>query len=200
MIVDDLTKHKDKVRGEVEQSLNEVHTQHIAKVEELSAQFEDQLSILQESEEPLHLSLANEVLQIVVSHPDAAAGQEQHTEVELQVRIQAFREFVWKKHGLIKDLINDWNETHVQVIALAAEIIGPDNVIFSKKKKYKEYPDLDKVLGPSKINHDKAEDDFDEVLAEISDFEQQMGQLTAETKVAVHQIQSVRTHSSSRPC
>lgn len=199
-MVDDLAKHKDKIRVEVDKSLNEVHAQHIAKVEELSEQFEDRLSTLHESEEPLHLSLANEVLQIAVNHPDAPEGQEQNIEVELQVRIQAFKEFVWKKHKLIENLINDWNEAQVQVITLAAEIIGPGNIAFSKKKKYKEYPDLNKVLCQSKISYDKAERDFNEVLADISDFEQQMGQLTAETKVSVHQIQRVSTHSSGGPC
>ena len=199
-MLDDLAKHKDTIRDEVDKSLNEVHVQHIAKVKELSEQVKDRLSILQESEEPLHLSLANEVLQIAVNHPDAPAGQEQNVQVEMQVRIKAFQEFANKKHTVIRTLIKDWNEAQVRVIALAAEIIGPGNITFSKKEKYKDYPDLNKVLCQSKISYDKAEDDFKEVLAEISDFEQQMGQLTAETKVSMHQIQQVSTHFSREPC
>ncbi len=136
----------------------------------------------------MHPSIANEVLQIAVNHPDAPAGQGKNIEVELQYRVKTFKALASHKHRLIQDLINDWNDTQVQVIALAAEIIGPEMVTFSRNKKFKEYSDIDSVLGRSQISYDRAEDEFNDVLAEISDFEQQMGQLTAETKVTVHQI------------
>lgn len=188
---DRLDDHRVQIQTDVDKQLGEIHAEHINQVESLSTQFEEQLSILHRAEEPLHSPLAAEMIRIETVK---AGGEHDHKyiDVKLEERVVEFQKLVKEKHLAISKLIDEWNETQVEIIALAAEILGPEKVAIKKDKKHKEHFDFDVVFKQSKITHDRSEKDFEGVLNEISGLEQKATELTETTKQTMRKQQQVR--------
>ena len=159
-------------------------------VDQLSKQFEAQLHVLQQSEEPLRVPVSNEVLLITI--PGKVEGQEQQIQVELNDRFRAFQHLADAKHTVLGNLINKWDETQRQLIALAVEILGPDQVITNAQDdQYGRYPKLDELLGKSRVSYETSDAHFEGVVEGFSGFERQVQDLTKETKGTVQRYRQV---------
>jgi hypothetical protein len=171
----------------VEKSLDQVHKQHITLFEDLSTKFEQQLDILHEAEEPLQASFAAELVRIPI-HGAISEDKESEFEVlTLQQRAIQYQKLLKTKHKAVTALIEEWNKIQVDIIALAAEILGHEKVVVDTM----DHPDAEKEMNHSKVKHKQAEDKFQEMLSKILDLEQQAAQLTTETKETMHKQQQV---------
>lgn len=170
-------------------NLDEVQEEHTQQINQLSTQFQEQLVILREAEKPLLASFAAERLRIPILDARSEDKEPEFKEIILQQRVSEHQKSLQTKHQAVNRLIEDWNKTQVEIITLAAEILGHEKVVVNTKG----HPDLETAWKQSKASSKQAEDDFQDILDEISDLEQRAADLTAQTKETMHKQQKVCT-------
>jgi hypothetical protein len=171
--------------------LESTYNEHIADLELLSTQFEEQLSILKASELPLNASLAEEMIGIPLD--DSPEPQMRH--VHLQNRISEFQKEVLAKQKVIEQLVDEWNSTRAEIIALAVEVLGHNKIFWNQDVGHmkQSYPQLAKALDISAGRNQTWKEGFEGTLNELTLFENRVDELASQTKETMHQQQKARS-------
>ncbi len=116
----------------MEQLLTEIETEATGKLEEVIADFEEKLQIAIDYEARAFQSVAEERLLITLeSQKD---GVVEKREVIFGDRILEFMETAEEEERILDGLWRQWVETQLEMICLAMEVLGPDEIAIDDGK------------------------------------------------------------------
>ena len=172
------TKLVTEIRGAVE-----------SRIDQLSDHFEEQLKLLQEAEQPLHVPFANEMIRVRVIRKDTDGSEiVEYQEVALRERMRGFPKLANEKHGVLQDLMDQWVDTQRELLQLSAEVLGEETLKLDDKQLY---PELLVAVRAGEEEHDKNDSQYQDIVSDMEPLEKEANDLTAETKKSATRLVKV---------
>ena len=177
---DTLDQYRENVAAEVEQNLSAKEKSLIASLDDLSTQFEDKLTIIAEAEATLKKPFAEEIL-VIRRKSMTADGREVEEKVEVQLgdRMEAFAAYVHAQTDYIARLWDEWTGIQAELVCLAVEILGLDEVELCGKEIQKYQEEMNESLTSADQKRNAQSQQHENMLAKLSDFEDKIQDITS---------------------
>ncbi|RMD41733.1 hypothetical protein DV735_g3408, partial [Chaetothyriales sp. CBS 134920] len=178
-IADLIDEHRKKLRQDTDTKLREDEDVLNHNLDTLKAEFQSQIEVLRDAEGPILQSMADERLRVALEVPEfEGAADEEFEVVYLRNRVEAFEAYVQAKEQEIARLMAEWNDTQVEILCLAVEMVGRHRF-----KIVDEIPrSMDQTVKQANDKYKHAQEEHENELARIVSVELKVKQLTQETK------------------
>ncbi|KIW13232.1 hypothetical protein PV08_08419 [Exophiala spinifera] len=182
-----LDRYRSSVHDAVTKDFDNVEKNLLTSLEELSVDFDNHIGKLTSIEEPLGKPFATETLSILKE------GDEQQQEVLLQDQVAAFRKLRADKEEILRRLWEEWEGTQLQLIGLAAEVLGQDALTFAQVRdedlKPGQREKLQSTLTNAQRLFDKKREHQEGLQQHLGAFEENIGQIASKTEKTVVEMQ-----------
>lgn len=161
----------------------------LTSLEELSVDLDNHIGELTSIEEPLKNSLDTETLSIIQD------GHEEPREVLLQDQVSAFRKLREDKEEVLRKLWEDWENVQLQLIGLAAEVLGQDALTFAQVRdedlKPGQKEKLQNTLTAARRLFDEKGKHHEGLEQDLGGFQESISRIANKTEKAVVEMQQV---------
>ena len=177
---DTLDQYRENVAAEVEQNLSVKEKSLIASLDDLGTQFADKFTIIAEAEATLKKPFAEEIL-VIRRKTTTADGREVEEKVEVQLgdRMEAFAAYVHAQTDHIARLWDEWTGIQAELVCLAVEILGLDEVELCGKAIEKYQEEMGESLTNAEQKRNAHSLHHGDLVAKLSDFEDKIQDITS---------------------
>ena len=168
--------------------LNEVEHDANAELVHVVEDFEEKLQLALDYETRAFQSIADERLLITTLSPEKKAMREE--EVVFGERMKEFQHVMEKEEAIIEALWREWEEIQIEMVCLALEVLGPEDVTLEEEKASAITPQ--KVAGAVHcyLQH---QDAFNETLDKTAAIQNSVKKVTSRTLKTLRDQQEVRS-------
>ncbi|KAJ9639212.1 uncharacterized protein PV06_09947 [Exophiala oligosperma] len=191
-----LEQYRNTVHDTITEDFDNVEKNLLTSLEELSVDLDNHIGELTSIEEPLKNSLDTETLSIIQD------GHEEPREVLLQDQVSAFRKLREDKEEVLRKLWEDWENVQLQLIGLAAEVLGQDALTFAQVRdedlKPGQKEKLQNTLTAARRLFDEKGKHHEGLEQDLGGFQESISRIANKTEKAVVEMQQQYNSQKSK--